>query len=99
MSDSIKVRIERSGDLATVRVLINHPMLAAQQAEATDGAHFITDLEIERAGAIVLRADWGPGIARNPLVVFRCQAAAASSELRIRWRDNRGGRDEFTVSL
>lgn len=99
MSDSIKVRVERSGDVATVRVLINHPMLAAQQAEATGGAHYITDLEIERAGASVLRADWGPGIARNPLVVFRCQVATGAAALRIRWRDNRGGSDELTVTL
>jgi thiosulfate oxidation carrier complex protein SoxZ len=99
VSASIKVRTELSGDLVTVRVLINHPMLAAQQAEATGGAHYITDLEIERAGAVVLRADWGPGIARNPLVVFRCHVTNPASELQLRWRDNRGGSDELTVLL
>lgn len=99
MSDSIKVRTERSGELVTVRVLLNHPMLSEQQAGARDGAHFITDLEIDHSGAVVLRADWGPGLSRNPFIAFRYRVPEPAGQLRIRWRDNRGATDELLVAL
>jgi sulfur-oxidizing protein SoxZ len=72
-------------------------MLTEQQERPA--GRYITDLEVEYAGSILLRADWGQGISRNPFLMFRFSPERFEGELHIRWIDNRGDRDELVVPI
>ena len=51
-------------------------------------------------GKTVLKAQWGPAIAKNPFLQFEIQGAQAGDRIEIAWTDNRGERrsDEVAVS-
>lgn len=100
---TIKVRTSIDGGVCTVRAMIRHPMETGQRKDAATGAripaHHITELICEHNGTVVLRCDWGTGIARNPYLSFKFKDAAAGDTLALRWTDNRGDSDALQVVI
>jgi len=49
---------------------------------------------------VVMTAEWGPAVAKNPYLQFSVKGAKAGDKIAISWKDNRGDtrRDEATVS-
>lgn len=99
--DSIRVRARAKDGSVNVRVLIRHPMDNGRRE--ADGSfsvppHHITELSCRYEGEVVMRTAWGPGVAKNPYVAFEFHAAAGGT-LRIRWEDNLGGSDEFSMRV
>lgn len=100
-SSSIKVRTQlRKGQL-TVRALIRHPMEVGRRLKSgeTVPPHFITRVVCTLNDDVVLDADWGGGVAKDPYLSFVVDAAQAGDRLTIRWVDNQDGRDELSVAI
>ena len=99
--DTIKLRASLKGDLLTVRALIRHPMeVGRRNKDGTRVApHFITRVLCRVGEEVVMEADWGGGIARDPYLSFEVVGVPAGATVTLRWEDNLQGQDEASLTL
>ena len=99
----MRSRAQMAGDKATVRVLMSHEMETGQRRDAAGAlvpAWFIQEVSASHNGKVVMQAQWGPSIAKNPFLQFSVKGAKAGEKVSIKWVDNRGATrtDEATIS-
>lgn len=102
MTDSIKIKTVRDGSDVEVRALISHPMSIGQLDKASGkyvNAHFIEEVVVALNGKPIVQADWSPGVARNPYLMFRVGGAMPGDTLRLSWKDSHGASDSQEVAL
>lgn len=94
MAEPIKIRATLQGDVADIKALMNHVMETGQRKDAKTGqlipAHFIQNVTATLNGKVVLEAQWGAAISRNPFLGFRVKGAKAGDKVSISWVDNKG---------
>jgi len=103
MADPMRIRAQASGDKAVVRVLMSHEMETGQRKDASGKvipAWYITDVTASLNGKVVLTAEWGPSVSKNPFLQFTVKGAKAGDKITINWKDTKGDTrtDEATVS-
>ena len=100
---TIRARAQLSGDVATVRCLMTHPMETGQRKDSKTGnaipAHFIKEVVAEHNGSKVLTAHWSAAISRNPYLSFQFSGAKGGDTLKISYVDNQGGTDSIESKL
>jgi sulfur-oxidizing protein SoxZ len=92
MADPMRIRAQAAGNKATVRVLMRHEMESGQRKDAagkTIPAWHITDVTASLNGKIVMSAEWGPGVSKNPFLLFTIKGAKAGDKVAVTWKDNR----------
>lgn len=93
MADPMKIRAVAQADRIEVKILMAHEEESGFRKGA-DGAlvpaHFISNVSVRLGGREVLRAQWGPAIAKNPFLQFAFRGGARGDELTVIWVDNRG---------
>jgi sulfur-oxidizing protein SoxZ len=99
----MKIRAQVAGDKANVRVLMSHEMETGQRKDAsgkTIPAWFIQDVAATLNGKVVMTAQWGPSVSKNPFLQFAVKGAKAGDKVAVTWTDNKGDKrtDEATVS-
>lgn len=93
-----------SDNRVEVKLLIKHPMETGQRKDRKTGkpipAHFVDVVTCHWKDQELLRAHWGPAIAKNPYLSFKLEGPAAGDVILIRWSDNMGesGESEYTIS-
>lgn len=102
MAEPTRIRAQTTGAQTTVRMLFAHEMESGQRKDAAGKlvpAWHITDVEASLNGSPVLRAQWGPGVSKNPLLRFTLRGAKPGDRLSVRWTDSRGATrsDETTL--
>jgi sulfur-oxidizing protein SoxZ len=94
MAEPMKIRASMSGDTADVKCLMNHPMETGLRKDAKTGgvvpAHHITNVTASVNGKLVLDAEWGGGISKNPYLAFKVKGASKGDKVEIKWVDNKG---------
>jgi sulfur-oxidizing protein SoxZ len=93
MPEPMRLKAQFQGDKTTVRVLMSHDMETGFRKDAngqTVPAWFIQQVTARLNGQIVLTAQWGPAVARNPFLQFNLRAAKPGDRVAIHWLDNRG---------
>ncbi len=103
MADPMRIRAQAAGDKATVRVLMSHEMETGQRKDAsgkTIPAWYISEVSASLNGKVVLTAEWGPAVSKNPFMQFVVKGAKAGDKISVSWKDNKGDSrtDEATVS-
>ncbi len=113
MADPMRIRAQVAGDKATVRVLMAHEMetgtrmnAAGVFAPARNAAGqsipswFIQEVTATHNGKIVLTAEWGTAVSKNPYMQFVVKGVKVGDKIGVTWKDNRGGTrsDEATAS-
>jgi len=103
MADPMRIRAKVSGDKADVRVLMSHEMESGQRKDAEGKlipAMFINEVTASLNGQVVLTADWGPSVSKNPFLQFAIKGAKAGDKVSIAWKDTKGDTrtDEVTVA-
>lgn len=103
MADPMRIRAQASGGKATVRVLMSHEMETGQRRDSAGKlvpAWFIQDVTASLNGKLVMTAEWGPAVSKNPFLQFTIKGAKAGDKVSITWKDNKGETrtDEATVS-
>ena len=103
MAEPMRIRAQAAGDKTTVRVLIPHEMESGQRKDAagkTVPAWHIQAFSARLNGKLVLSAQWGPAVSKNPFLQFTIKGARPGDRLLIAWVDNRGESrsDEATVA-
>lgn len=102
MSEAIKIRATLNGDIADIRVLMQHPMETGQRKDdsgRTLPAHFIQTFTLTLNGKPLIDGQLNMSISKNPLFVFRARGIRRGDRLAVAWSDNTGDRrqDEVTV--
>ena len=103
MADPMRIRAKASGNVANVRVLMSHEMESGQRKDASGNlvpAHFIQDVSASLNGKVVMTAEWGPSVSKNPFLEFNLKGAKAGDKVAVTWKDNKGESrtDETTVA-
>ncbi|PIV88275.1 MAG: thiosulfate oxidation carrier complex protein SoxZ [Hydrogenophilales bacterium CG17_big_fil_post_rev_8_21_14_2_50_63_12] len=103
MAESMKIRASVSGDTAAVKCLMNHPMETGLRKDAKSGAvipaHHITNVTATVNGKIVLDAEWGGGISKNPYLAFKVKGANKGDKVVVSWLDNTGDKNAAEASI
>ena len=93
MADPMKIRAGLKGDIADVRVLMNHPMETGQRKDA-DGKiiplHFIQNVTVKVNGKTVMEGEISQAVSRNPVFSFRLKGGAKGDKIEVSWLDNKG---------
>jgi sulfur-oxidizing protein SoxZ len=103
MADPMRIRAQVAGGKATVRVLMSHEMESGQRKDAAGKvipAWHIRYVTAKHNGKLVLSAQWGPSVSKNPFMQFSIKGAKAGDKVAITWVDTRGDTrtDEAVVS-
>jgi sulfur-oxidizing protein SoxZ len=100
---TIKIRAKESGGITTVKTLMSHPMETGLRKNSKTGkmipAHHITEVTAEHNGNVVMTANWGGGISKNPYMSFKFRGAAAGDTIKISWVDNMGEGDSAEAPI
>lgn len=92
-ADNMKMRAQLKGELTEVKVLMSHPMETGRKKADFDKLippHFVQLVTATLNGKIVLEAQWGTGISKNPYLTFRLKGAKVGDIIQVTWLDNLG---------
>ncbi len=103
MADPMRIRAQAVGDKTTVRVLMAHEMESGLRKDGAGNlvpVWHISEVSATHNGRVVMTADWGPAVSKNPFLQFTIKGAKAGDKVGITWTDNKGDTrtDEATVS-
>jgi len=93
MADPMKIRAGLKGDIADVRVLMNHPMETGQRKDSSGNLiplHFIQEIAVRLNGKTVIEAQVSQAVSRNPVFSFRLKGGAKGDKIEVSWLDNKG---------
>lgn len=103
MADQIKIRAQIQGEIANIRILLQHPMETGQRKDdqgQTLPVHFIQTFSVSHNGKPLIDGQLNTSIAKNPLFAFKARGIKAGDKLSVNWQDNLGDKrqDEITVA-
>jgi len=104
MASGIRIKAKLTGDQVEVKTLMKHEMETGTRKDSKTGetvpAHYIQEVKAEINGNVVMTANWGPAVSKNPYLSFNVNGAKAGDTLKISWVDNEGETDsaETTIS-
>lgn len=102
-SKTIKIRAKAKGSAAEIKALVKHSMETGLRKDKKTGqkipAHFIKEVKCEHNGNVVLTADWGIAISKNPYLSFRLNGAAKGDSITVSWVDNKGDSDSASTKV
>lgn len=102
MADPMKVRATLKGDVADVRVLMNHPMETGQRKDGSGtivALHFIQEVTLRVNGKTVIEGQISQAVSRNPVFSFRVKGVKSGDKLEISWLDNKGDRNQTETAI
>jgi sulfur-oxidizing protein SoxZ len=102
MADPMRIRAKATGDTVVVKVLMKHEMETGQRKNSAGNkipAHFIQNVSATWNGKVVLSAEWGTAVAKNPFMQFSFKGGKAGEKVQITWTDNKGDKrtDEAVI--
>ena len=103
MAEPMRIRATMAGDVADVKVLMNHPMETGLRKDAKTGqlipAHFITEVIATINGAPVLAAEMSGGVSKNPYLGFKVKGPKAGDKVAVSWADNKGDKNSVEATI
>ncbi len=103
MAEPMKIRATMQGDVADVKVLMNHPMETGQRKDAKTGqlipAHHINTVTAKINGAAVMEGNMAGGVSKNPYLGFKVKGAKSGDTVEISWVDNKGDKRTDTAKI
>jgi sulfur-oxidizing protein SoxZ len=103
MAEPMRIRATMAGDVADVKVLMNHPMETGQRKDAKTGqlvpAHYITEVSAAINGAAVLNASLSGAVSKNPFLNFKVKGPKAGDKVVVSWVDNTGDKNSAEAAI
>jgi sulfur-oxidizing protein SoxZ len=100
---SIKIRAKAKNGITTVKALFSHKMETGLRKDKKTGKkippHHINEVSGEYNGKIVMTANWGPAISKNPYLSFKFKGGSAGENVKISWVDNKGKSDSLEAAI
>jgi sulfur-oxidizing protein SoxZ len=99
----MRIRAKVEGTTASVRVLMSHEMESGQRKDSLGvlvPAMHITEVSATHNGKVVMTAEWGSAVSKNPFLQFNVKGAKAGDKIAVTWKDNKGDTrtDEVSAS-
>ena len=103
MSELTRIRAQTQAEKTIVRVLMSHEMETGLKKDPNNKlipAWFIQDITATLNGKVVLVAEFGPAVSKNPYLMFVIKGGKVGDKVAIMWKDNKGDTrtDEATVT-
>ena len=102
MASTIRVRASANGTTTDVQALIQHPMDSGFVKDSNGvlvPPHHIETVTFEYAGKVVLVANWGPAVSKDPYIKFAFKGGAKGDTLTVTWLDNLGKTDTVAAKI
>ena len=103
MAEPMRIRATMAGDVADVKVLMNHTMETGLRKDSKTGqlipAHFITDVTATVNGVKVLDGGMGGGVSKNPYLGFKVKGPKAGDKVVVNWTDNKGDKSTAEATI
>ncbi len=100
---SIKIRAKLLGEAIQIRILIVHPMETGRtlepQTQQSLAAHFIQTMTVLHNGEVIVQADMGSGISKDPYFAFMLNGGQLGDTISVDWSDNRGQHDSASETV
>ena len=93
MGDPTKFKAALRDGVTEVKVLMQHPMETGFRKDGTGAAvpaWFITEVTAKHKDRLVLLAQFGTSISKNPYLTFRFKGGAPGDRITLNWVDNHG---------
>lgn len=94
MEKKVKIRATLKDGVTTVKALMTHPMETGARKDKSSGelvpAEYIQEVIVKHNDSVVLNANWGTGISKNPYLSFKIKGGAADDTITLEWKDNLG---------
>ncbi len=103
MGAPIKIRAQLQGDIADIRVLMQHPMETGQRKDESGvlvPLNFIQTFSVSLNGKPMIEGQLNTSVSKNPLFAFKARGIKAGDKLVVSWVDNLGDnrKDEIVVA-
>ena len=92
-TNPMKIRASTKDGVTEVKALISHEMETGQRKDAAGAvvpAWFITELTAKHNDRLVLAAEFGTAVSKNPYLAFKFNGGAKGDKLAVTWVDNKG---------
>ncbi len=93
MAKPMKVRARSVDGVTDVRMLMRHDMESGQRKDSAGEvipAHYIQNVTVKHGQRVVLFAQWGPAVSKNPYLAFKFTGGAPGDRVEVTWVDNKG---------
>ena len=93
MGNPMKIRAANKDGVTEVKALISHEMETGQRKDANGAivpAWFITELVAKHGDKVVLAAEFGSSVSKNPYLSFKFKGGAKGEKVVVSWKDNKG---------
>ncbi|MCY4641872.1 MAG: thiosulfate oxidation carrier complex protein SoxZ [Gammaproteobacteria bacterium] len=94
MPKEMKIKAKVKDGITVVKTIMYHPMESGSRKDADTGelvpAHFIKNVQAELNGEVIISAEWGTGISKNPYWSFEFEGGKPGDTIEISWTDNLG---------
>tara|TARA_R110002096_G_scaffold232613_5_gene422510 strand:+ start:2447 stop:2767 length:321 start_codon:yes stop_codon:yes gene_type:complete len=94
MDKKVKIRATLKDGVTTVKALMTHPMETGARKDKDTGelvpAEYIQEVVVTQNDTVVLNANWGTGISKNPYLSFKIKGGAEGDTIKLTWKDNLG---------
>ena len=103
MTVPMRIKAQSGAGQTSVRILMNHVMESGQRKDdsgKTVPAWHIQEVSAFWNGKVVMTAQWGPGVSKNPYLQFFIKGGKAGDKIAVTWTDTKGESrsDEAVVS-
>ncbi|MCJ7838980.1 MAG: thiosulfate oxidation carrier complex protein SoxZ [Burkholderiales bacterium] len=104
MADPMRIRAVAKDGEVVVKVLMSHDMETGQRKDRSTGkpipAHYIKHVSATWQGKVVLSAQWGTAVSKNPFLEFSFKGGKKGDKVQVTWTDNKGEKrtDEATIN-
>jgi len=103
MADPMRIRAVAKDGTVNVKVLMSHEMETGQRKDNNGKivpAHFIQNVTATYNGKVVMSAQWGTAVSKNPFLEFNFKGGQKGDKIQITWTDNKGDKrtDEAAIN-
>ena len=103
MADPMRIRAVAKDGAVSVKILMSHAMETGQRKDDAGKpipAHFIQQVSATWQGKLVLSANWGTAVSKNPFLEFSFKGGQKGEKIQVTWTDNKGEKrtDEATIN-
>ncbi|MDE2362909.1 MAG: thiosulfate oxidation carrier complex protein SoxZ [Hyphomicrobiales bacterium] len=103
MGHPMKIRASSKDGVTEIKVLMNHEMETGFRKDSSGNvvpAWFIREVTAKLNDKIVMTAQWGPSVSKNPYLAFKVKGGKAGDKVSVSWVDSQGDTrtDEATVT-
>jgi sulfur-oxidizing protein SoxZ len=89
----MRIRAVEKDGVVEVKALMSHIMETGQRKDSSGNvvpAHFIDLVEAKWNDKVVMNAQWGPAVSRDPFLQFKFKGGKKGDKVTISWKDNKG---------